>query len=223
MKKILPVLVLLLILGVGGYFYMSSKGMTPKIPVGTANTGSGNVFTSIKDALSKSMSLKCVYKDEKGIETTTYIKGGAVRVMLAKTTEQNQPDNIVMKDKKMYMWTDTTKTGFTFTLNEPKNISPVPSIKMEKGLEKKTDENQQESILAGIEKFKDSCKVEVIADSFFAIPTDVKFQDMEEFTKQMMKAAPPVNPAGNGATSEESQKALEELMKQITPGAGSGQ
>ena len=82
-EKIVPVLVVLLILGVGGYFYMSSKGALPKASIGTDSNNSGsNVFTSIKDALSKSLSLKCVYKDEKGTQTTTYIKGGAVRVMM---------------------------------------------------------------------------------------------------------------------------------------------
>lgn len=219
MKKIVPVLVVLILLGVGGYFYMSSKGTIPKTPFGTAsnNTG-GNVFTSIKDALSKSMSLKCVYKDEKGAETVSYIKGGAVRVMVTETGDTEQYGNILMKDKKMYMWSDKTKQGFTLMIKEPENISPVP----ESGNKEAQKTNDQESVLAQIEKYKDACKVEVIADSYFTVPSGVQFQDMDAFQKQMMKGIP-TNPPSNDGSSVDSQKYLEEMMKQISPEAGDGQ
>lgn len=219
MKKILPVLVILILLGVGGYFYMTSKGTIPKTPFGTANNSTGgNVFTSIKDALSKSMSLKCVYKDEKGAETVSYIKGGAVRVMVTETGETEQYGNILMKDKKMYMWSDKTKQGFTLMIKEPENISPIP----EKGNESSQKGNDQESVLAQIEKYKDACKVEVIADSYFTVPSGVQFQDMDAFQKQMMKGIP-TNPPSNDGSSVDSQKYLEEMMKQISPEAGDGQ
>ena len=183
MKNLIIVLVVLVLLGGGGYFYLTRSGTMPKPP-------GGNVFTSIKDALSKSMSLKCVYKDEQGVETTTYIKGGAVRVMMQGTTDKDQPNNIVMKDKKMYMWSDISKTGFVYTIQEP--TTPYPTIKVEKGLEpEKTPANQQqESVLESIEKYKDACKAKAVADSMFAIPTDVQFQDMEALQKQMMQGLP---------------------------------
>lgn len=206
MKKIVPILVILLTLGVGGYFYMNSKGAVKKAPLGTANNTGSNVFTSIKDALSQSLSLKCVYKDEQGVQTTTYIKGGAVRVVTEGVKEKDQPNNIILKDKKMYMWNDISKTGFTFVMTEPK-VTP--------GKLPEANANKDESLLSGIDKYKDSCKAAVVPDSLFAIPTDVKFQDMSAFT------APPTNPSGSGSNADQ-QKALEELMKQITPEAGSG-
>lgn len=189
MKKILPVLAVVALLGVGGYFYLNSKGVTPTGPGN--KTEKSNVFTSIRDAMSKSMSLKCVYKDEKGIETTTYIKGGAVRVMMTNNGDVEQPNNIIMKDKKMHMWSDASKTGFVFEV-EDANVSPAPTFKVEKGLEpeKQPGSEQQESILAQVEKYKDACKVEVIADSMFMVPTDVQFQDMNALQKQMMQGLP---------------------------------
>lgn len=199
MKKLLPVLLLLLLLGVGGYFYLSSRGMVPKAPLGSAGntTQSGSIFTSIKDALSKSMSLKCVYKDEKGVETRTYIKGGAVRVMMTSAKEGEQPNNIVMKDKMMYMWNDTTKTGFSYKIEEPKDVTPFPTAE-DKTANKETGDDQKESVLAQIEKYKDACKVETVADSMFAVPTDVKFQDMNALQEQMMKGLPQGLPQGYG-------------------------
>ncbi|MFA5770273.1 MAG: hypothetical protein WC894_02150 [Patescibacteria group bacterium] len=211
MKKIVPVLVILLILGVGGYFYMNSKGAVPKAPLGTANSTNTNVFTSIKDALSQSLSLKCVYQDEQGIQTTTYIKGGAVRVSMEGAKEKDQPNSIILKDKKMYMWNEVSKTGFTFTITEPE-VTPGTTLP-------ETAANKDESLLAGIEKYKDSCKTTVIADSFFTIPTDVKFQDMSAFTENLNKQVPTTGAESTG----DQQKALEELIKQITPEAGDGQ
>ena len=183
MKKIVPVLVILLILGVGGYFYMNSKGAVPKAPLGTANSTNTNVFTSIKDALSQSLSLKCVYQDEQGIQTTTYIKGGAVRVTMEGVKEKDQPNSIVLKDKKMYMWNEVNKTGFTFTMTDP-IVTPGQELEVKK--------SQDAEVLAEIEKYKDSCKATVIADSFFTIPTDVKFQDMNAFTENLMKQVPTI-------------------------------
>ena len=210
MKKIVPVLVILLILGVGGYFYMNSKGAVPKAPLGTANSTNTNVFTSIKDALSQSLSLKCVYQDEQGIQTTTYIKGGAVRVTMEGVKEKDQPNSIVLKDKKMYMWNEVNKTGFTFTMTDP-IVTPGQELEVKK--------SQDAEVLAEIEKYKDSCKTEVVSDSFFAVPTDVKFQDMSAFTENLKKQVPTTGTESTG----DQQKALEELMKQISPEAGDGQ
>ena len=218
MKKIIPVLVILLILGVGGYFYMKSKNIPPKTLTETGGNaaGSNSVFTSIKDALSKSMSLKCVYKDEQGVQTTTYIKGGAVRVLTEGVKEKEQPNSIILKDKKMYMWNETSKTGFVYMITEPK-ISPS----QENGKIPEATNGKDSSLLSEIEKYKNSCKVEVIDDSFFAPPTDVKFQDMSAFTENLMKQIPTTNPKGD--LPVDAQKNLEELMRQITPEAGSEQ
>ena len=200
MKKILPVLVVLFLLGIGGYFFMSSKG---------AKTS--NVFESIQDALSKSLSLKCVYKDEKGVQTTTYIKGGAVRVNMEGIKDNEQPGSIILKDKKMYMWNEVSKTGFTYTITEPV-VTP--------GTDKlPTVDNKDASVLAEIEKYKDSCKTEVIADSFFVPPADVKFQDMSAFTENLMKQVPTTGVDQNTVD----QDYINELMKQATPPVDEGQ
>lgn len=198
MKKILPALVVLLLLGIGGYFFMSSKGAP-----------ASNVFESIQDALSKSLSLKCVYKDEQGIQTTTYIKGGAVRVFMEGIKDNEQPSSIILKDKKMYMWNEVSKVGFTYIITEPEvtpGIDQSPIV-----------DNKDASVLAGIEKYKDSCKTEVVADSFFVPPADVKFQDMSAFTEGLMKQVPTTGVEDKNTVN---QDYINELMKQISPEAG---
>ena len=212
MKKVLVAIVILALLGVGGYFYLTSRGMMPKAPVGTGNNSGGSVFTSIKDALSQSLSLKCVYKDEEGVETTTYIKGGAVRVMMTRTgSDTSQPNNIIMKDKKMYMWSDVSKTGFTYTIEEPKDVTPFPTV--EETTEDKSGAGQEESILETIEKYKDACKPEVVADSMFSVPTDVKFQDMSALQEQMMKEIPQA-PQGTDNGQGYDAEAIQQMIQQ---------
>lgn len=212
MKKILPIIAILVLLGIGGYFYLNSRGLVPKTPLKLGNKSSEGMFNSIQEALTKSISIKCVYKDEKGVKTTTYIKNGNVRVMMTNSEYPEQPNNIIIKDKKMYMWTDSTKTGFVFEVEDP-STSPMPTFEVEKRLkpEKKPELQQQESILTQIEKYKDSCKAEKISDSIFNIPTDVQFEDMNKVQEQMMKQIPQ---APSGENQEEMQKYIQDIMNQ---------
>lgn len=210
MKKILPVIIVLVLLGIGGYFYLSSKG---KVPTSGLGNNTNNIFSSIKDALSKSISLKCVYKNEQGVETTTYIKNGAVRVMTTESGDTEQPNNFIIKDKKMYMWSDVNKTGFAFSVPDSTSTTPYPTAKEDNTMfsPEKSNSQDQESVLAEIEKYKDACKAETIADSMFSIPTDVKFQDMDALQEQMMENIPQ---APEGDNQEEMQKYIEEMMQQ---------
>ena len=199
MKKIVPVVIILILLAFGGYFYMKSKKAVPgqeKALVKTDSVAPGNIFTSIKDALAKSLTLQCNFKDEQGVQTTTYIKGGAVRVAMAESADKKQPNNVLIKDKKMYMWNDTDKTGFSYTMAEPAvtgaAVSPAAN-------NQPASSNKEDSVLATIEKYKDACKTAVIADSFFQVPADVKFQDMSDFTNQLMKQVPTQGAGGNAA------------------------
>lgn len=212
MKKIILIIAILVVFGIGGYFYLNSRGLTSKTLLTIGNKSTRKVFNNLQEALSKSMNLKCVYKDEKGLETTTYIKNGNVRVMMTNSKDPEELNNIIIKDKKMYMWSDQTKKGFVFEDTEP-YTSPYPTFEVKKELEpeKKPGLQQQESILAQIEKYKDACKVEKIADSMFNIPTNVQFEDMNKVQEQMMKQIPQ---APSGENQEEMQKYIQDMMKQ---------
>lgn len=168
MKNIIPVVVILILLGVGGYYFMSSGKLSTKVgsPAAPVNQQIGSsVFSSIKDALSKSMSLKCEYPDPvtKGT-VTSYIKNGAVRVGNFTLTDKNK-GNAIIKNNQMWVWNEGEKTGM------------IISLKTEKTQEQ-TEKDQQQQMLDEIEKNKQYCKVDVVADSLFNPPTDVKFTDL---------------------------------------------
>lgn len=184
MKNILLIVLVLAVLGAGAYFVSRSKNLLPKSPSETAvkpGIKKENVFTSIQDALSKSLSLKCVYQDDQGLKTTSYIKAGSVRVTMESTKDKSQPNNIIIKDKKMYMWSDADKTGFIISVKD-ESLTPGPSISL--------SQPKNESVLAQIEKYKNSCQPATVADSLFQIPTDVKFNDMDAFGQNLKKNLP---------------------------------
>lgn len=204
MNKLFPIVIILLII-LGGGFYLfsqSKKGQpSPKTPSQKGQTQKGDIFSSIKDALSKSLSLECTYKDEKGIETKTYVKAGAVRVD-AKSIKAGSEANsqIIFKDHKMYSWDPATKKGVLFEIPE-ENLKTTPSVNQPSG------DNKGENFLAEIEKYKNSCKSAAVSDSLFVPPSDVDFQDlskmMENVNKPNSEAAPTID--------------IEQLKKQYSP------
>src|SRR3989344_3901856 len=209
MNKSLPIIavVLLLIIGGGAYLTFKNKPVQPGAVNTNINQGQpqdGNVFTSIKDALSKSLSLECKYNDEKGTESTTHIKGGAVHVA-AKTLADGKETNtqVIMKDRKMYTWDEATKKGVVFDIPE-ENLQTTPSTQAPSG------DNKGDSFLAEIEKYKDACKPAVVSDSLFTPPTDVEFQD---FSKMFQN--PPTGTMQDNSVPSEFD--LEELIRQYSP------
>ena len=78
-KKVLAVVVVLLLLA-AGYFLMNKSGSNGGSLVTGTQTQPGKLsFTSIQDALSRSLSLECTFTDDNGRQTKTYMKAGAVR------------------------------------------------------------------------------------------------------------------------------------------------
>lgn len=178
MKKFLPVIIIVLILlvaGVGYYMYSQKGSAKPS----TANTAQQNtsMFSSIKDALSKSLSLQCTFSDETGRQTTAYIKAGAVRadVVGKNPSEQYNNSSVIMKDKKLYMWDTVKKQGITMTLND-ENL-PTGTVNSGSG---SPSQNSAGDMMAALEKYKNDCKPAVISDSLFVAPTDVTFSDLSK-------------------------------------------
>lgn len=169
-KIIIAVIVSLLVLA-GGVYYMKFKSGSQNKNNTNLTSDSKNIFTSVKDALSKKLTLVCEFKDDSGVSTKSFLKNGAVRV--SSTSE------FILKDKKMYMWDLKTKQGFVYDIPDTTNAGTTGG-----------EINQSESYLNMIEKYKDSCKVATIEDSYFVPPTDVKFQDMSKLLEDLKKQIP---------------------------------
>jgi len=121
------------------------------------------VFESIRDAMAKSLSLRCDYVVEDN-KATVYIKGKLIR---SEADTPSGKSHTILKDNKMWFWTEKDKNGFVIDLSQfPKN-APVP-------------QKSSEDIINEVEKFKQDCKQTTISDSMFNPPADIKFQDLSQ-------------------------------------------
>jgi len=156
-NTIIAVIVLIIIVGGLLFFNQNKKIQTNKQDI-TTETKPG-VFESIRDAMSRSMSLKCEYKTVDS-QTVAYVKGKMVRVDgIYKNTNKN---STILKNDKMWTWDVVKKEGMIITL-------------------KQTEENKastSDELINDLEKQKQFCKPTIVADSMFNPPTDVKFQDL---------------------------------------------
>lgn len=202
-KGFIVVILIVLLLGGAYFFYNSQKAkQTAPTAASTQQTG-GNLFTSIQDALSKSLSLKCDYPDAKGNTVTTYIKAGAVRVM-GFTSESNKgTGETLMKDNKMYIWDDKTKQGTVFALDA--KVVENAKEAVQKNVNETASPSKKDDFLNGLEQYKKYCKPATVSDSLFAVPTDVKFVDLNE---QMKKSGVDI------------QKMMQQVQTTITPPSG---
>ncbi len=163
MKKLLPLIIVavLVLAGVGGYLVMGKKGANPL-------SSATNSFTSIKDALSKSISLECDYTDETGRKVKSWIKNGAVRADVA-SSNADESGSTIVKDKKMYFWNAKSAISLTLTDEAQKEVNSQAN-----------EITKDKEVVNEIEKYKSSCKPAVVSDSLFTPPSNVNFQDMSK-------------------------------------------
>jgi len=192
-NNLIIAIVVIAVIGAGALWYFQGQKMSPQ----------GNVVTSIKDALSKSVSLECNYTDQEGRASKTFIKNGAVRSDYTGKTDQ-ETGSIIVVNKKLYMWT-ADKKGF---MMEVPDVTGTPNEPSNQGL------SQRDNMMSDLEKYKNDCKAAVVSDSLFTPPSDVDFQD---FSK-MMQA--PAGGAGSGINQEQIQQYMQQGQDQTQPDSG---
>lgn len=184
-KLIIIAVIVLILLGVGAYFMMGKKGMD----YNAMESEGSNAISSIKDALSKSVSMNCEFTDSMGRVSKVSIKNGAVRGEFTGTgTEES--GNMILRDNKMYVWNNGQ--GF---------MMEIPEGEWDNAM---NGEGEAGDYLKELEQYKDSCKPAVVSDSIFTVPTDVTFTD---YSKMMQ-------PSGNQMTEEDVKKMMEQYQDQ---------
>lgn len=179
-KLFLVITAVFLLVLVGGVSYSKFKNVNKETSDNKVEDSKG-VFNSIKDALSKNITLVCEFKDDGGSSVKSYIKNGAVRVTTTNQTEASQSGEIIIKDKKMHMWDVKSKQGFVYDIPDSDDSSVGMSG---------TEVAKSEAYLDMIDKYKDSCKVSNVDDSYFELPSDIKFQDMAKFLEDLKSQMP---------------------------------
>ncbi len=176
MKKYLSIIIVIIVLAVIGVFVYFNNSSKQGSPIEQVKTGGNNVFSSIKDAMSKSLSLKCEYQNVEG-KSTTYVKGDKVRVITETTGAEAKIANLIFKDNKMWIWNNGEKEGFIFEIDEQ-------SVDKEDELSGQTN---KEELIEELEQYKDKCSTTIIQDSMFSPPSDVTFKNLNNLQEEMME------------------------------------
>lgn len=179
-KTIILIVGLLLLVSAGGFAY--AKFQSGKTSGKNTTDRQNNIFTSVKDALTQNLTLACEFVDPNGNTTKSYIKNGAVRVSMV--GDDTQSGEIIIKDKKMYMWDNAKKEGFVYDIPDEAENDQIGMTNQ--------DIVSSESYLEMINQYKDSCKVSSVEDSLFVAPKEVNFQDMSKFLKDLQSQIPSV-------------------------------
>lgn len=163
MKKILPIIVVLLLIGGGAYFIFGrnqGQSVGDKIAETTSDAFSG----SLKMAVEKGLPMKCTYEVE-GNEYEGIVKGRAWRGKMK--SADGQVGEVIIKDNCMWSWSETE--------------SKVQGIKM------CYDEISAEtSLWSGV--YEDNgisyrCLPTVVTDADFNPPAEVEFMDLSQFSQ----------------------------------------
>lgn len=164
---------------------------------------SGNVISSIKEALTGAQSLQCDFTDEEGRKIVSYVKNGAVRTDIA-ATDPKQSGSMIMKDNKMYFWNGKQGTMMAFDIAailDSISVTPQPA--------QGNIGQKPEDIVESLEKYKESCKAATVDDALFTPPADVKFIDLSSMKKTVAPSG-----AMPSAMTEEQIKALQQKYQQ---------
>ncbi|MBN1325472.1 membrane lipoprotein lipid attachment site-containing protein [Candidatus Falkowbacteria bacterium] len=144
-----------------------------------AGCGGGNqaakkdVFTSIRDAITKNIALRCEYTDESGNTSINYIKGNMIRV---DNEVEGKIMHALMRDEKVYIWSDDSTDGF---LMDMRGLETSDDFKMGEDVVHDT-----EDIIAKLES-QNKCKAEGVPDSYFEVPNGINFVDWSKLFQQM--------------------------------------
>jgi hypothetical protein len=170
MKKILFVFCLVLLLASCGQQAQNQQTQVP------AQKDKG-VFSSIRDAFDRSLTLRCEYIDEDGQKSINYIKNKMIRTESADTSGQQVYG--LFRDDKLYLWGPGSNQGMVFELDALKESNDV-----EMGGE---TIHGTDDIINELEQRKDKCSTQSVPDSLFEVPQDVNFTNLNELFNQFNK------------------------------------
>jgi len=203
MKKALPIVLVLILLAIGGYFYMNNNSTdAPQSAIEQVKEA-----TQWAAAIASGKPTLCIMT--KGEDKMDYlIKGKKMKATMVTMVESKKLTSYLLNDEKyLYMWEDGKDLGTKMTIpteeetkkmadsakEYTKNMPDTPNFDSESGFDSLKNDG-----------YTIKCDGSSATDIDFIPPQNVKFTDLLEMTKAM--------PSPN-ATGEYDMKALEEMAK----------
>jgi hypothetical protein len=137
------------------------------------------LFSSIRDAMNRGLSLECTFTDQDGQTSISYVKGKNVYTTLKNPSDKNSPDNFLLLDQSLYFWQTGSKDGLMVTVDASTSQKVQEQTKGAEDVDKAINTD----ILGAIDRYKSNCKEATVSDSVFKKPTGVTFQNFSELYK----------------------------------------
>jgi len=163
MKKILPIVLVLIVVGVGAFIFINRgpKGTTGDID--SQNSPSSDTFSgALKDAVKLGIAMKCTYKVE-GNEYESFIKGENYRGKIK--TAEGKTGEIIIKNNCMWTWSEGEAQGMKICFEES-------------DLEMTNIWEQPQGAFGPDIAY--TCLPTVVTDAKFTLPSNVNFMDIDE-------------------------------------------
>ncbi len=155
MKKIIPIILVVLVAGVAGYFLMN-KGSSVKIS--TPKKAKNYNFNALKAAVDLGTPLKCSYSYGE-VEYQGYVKGKQWRGKMKRG--DGQVVDVIVKGDCLWSWGE----------DQPQGVKMCFDVSEEGSIWDQTETSE------GIEY---TCKPTTVDDSLFEPPSDVNFINIDE-------------------------------------------
>lgn len=125
------------------------------------------VFSSIKDAVVRNLTIKCKYKTDED-EFYMYVKGKSAAIE-GTNTVGGKTQNLkgVIKDYNYYIWAEGSKEGMVIDLTKVRDDDDIDI----NGKKVKSFDD----VISALEENKQSCGTSTAPSSMFEVPTDVEF------------------------------------------------
>jgi hypothetical protein len=188
MKKLLPViLILVVVVGLGGYL-LTRQTKTPEIQMPTGQevptteseetqeteTGTENeTFTGrLKAMVGLGIPLKCSFDQGDDYQITTWIKG---EKFYSEIVSQEGTAQVIFKDDCMWNWSDDREQGIKMCF-EPEEAEQMLSGESKEG---ETDQNLEtdQDLPTDVDY---NCQPTTVSDAKFNPPSDIEFMDFDQ-------------------------------------------
>lgn len=199
-KKLVPVIVVLVLLALGGYYLKTRQAGTG--PAGQTAGQAMNEATEFAKAIESGKPTTCTMT--KGVDVMEYhLKGKKMAANITATMEGKSTRSHMINDEQyLYAWSDDQKQGSKMSMAVPSPSIPssVDSTVSAPEFDSEDDYDQLKT-----EGYTINCQAGKFNDSVFTPPTTIEFID----PAAMMRALPSPNAAGEYDMSQ-----LKELQKQ---------
>jgi hypothetical protein len=193
------VIVLLIALG-GGYMMMNRNSEAPAAtsentsPAPEAQASVTTEKSSLKNFMSMQGDRQCQFNDpETGNSGTVFLNSGKMRGDFSSTVNGKVTASHMINDgKDAYIWMDDQTTGFKT------NLEAIEKMSGQTGVQQTVDINKQVDY---------KCTGWTPDPVKFAVPTEIKFQDMSKMMEDAMKRMPNTSPNASAVSADDSKEA----------------